>query len=379
MGTVETTPQANLPVLPDRIRETDEIAVRRGNLTYRGQLPPPARGEVTQAELTDEQNLRVAGDVINLLPAHSTVSLNGQLAAHRLNQDAAVISITRAFTTSRRSYSPGQRWYLAPSQSSELFMVLIADHGPLHLGNVAIAPGNIKVAADLDGDYQITLSGIQTAWLNSQGVNELEIWFGTEAIHELDPWTPKDTEVIGITVSTSEETQIGLTSQDNLPVLAVFRRDGTYVAQIGTILTVGGVDNVALTTAQQIALLSVIPRPAIIPYANSAALATALRNVRISVPNPELLTGNVWIEAWIQGQPGTLHLTDGSSGSRIRWASTLAGFDVRLPQNAADGVASGVISSGDHQVEVRLRFYDAASAGNEIERTGFNIPIVNTG
>lgn len=113
-----------------------------------------------------------------------------------------------------------------------------------YLGKVEVTPRNIKVAADLDGTYQVTLSDLDVKRLIDLGANYIEIWFGSEPVEFVANWTPVETDVITVTIDASEETQIGLTNQDNIRVLAVFRHDAgggqAYIAEIGTILTIGG-------------------------------------------------------------------------------------------------------------------------------------------
>ena len=133
-------------------------------------------------------------------------------------------------------------------------------------------------------------------------------------------------------------------------------------------LHVTGTAVAQFTSAQQIALLNVVPDPGGISFTNEADLAGKVKTIRISVLNPELLTGDVWVQGWVQGQPGT--------GGRTKWASNIAGFNIVLSDANATAIASALITDGEGHVEVRLRFYDAESAGNEIERTGFNLPIV---
>lgn len=122
------------------------------------------------------------------------------------------------------------------------------------------------------------------------------------------------------------------------------------------------------TAAQQIALLSFIPNPGGIVFRDSEDLAAKVKTIRVDIPNPELLTADVWIRGDVQGQPGT--------GDRVKVTAATAGITITLAAGNADAVASALITDGDQDVEIRLRFYDAADAGNEIERLGFNIPVV---
>ena len=194
-----------------------------------------------------------AGDTWNAVDASSAGGLNSKLVAHRLNDDAMLVTITDGFATAIRTYVSGQRWYLAPHQSSERFMVLVSEDHPL-------------------------------------------------------------------------------------------------------------------TTAQQIAQLTLLPDPGSISFTSQTDLAGKVKTVRIGIPNPELLTGNVWVEGAIEGQPGL---------ARTKWATNIAALAITLTDLNASAVATAAIAGDDPHLDVRLRFYDAAMDGNEIERVGVNIPLVD--
>ena len=200
------------------------------------------------------------GDTWNTVSADDAGGLNSEFVAHRLTNSALLVLITGDFTTRTRSYKTGQRWYLAPHQSSELFMALVSE-----------APSK------------------------------------------------------------------------------------TFT----------------LTQAQQIALLSLVADPGSISFKGTADLAAKVKTLRINIQNPELLTGDAWVEGWTQGQPGM--------GARTKWTNTVAGFNIVLADASAAAVASAMITDNEEQVEVRMRFYDAESAGNEIERIGINVPLINLG
>lgn len=327
----------------------------------------------TPADLTTEVKARQAGDVIFRRAFNNAGGLGGALRQHAASDHASLFECSGYFTTATRTYQAGQKFYLAPDQLSEGDLDLISEIR--YLGLMAITPGNIPAAGDLDGDYQLTLSDIQTDLLKAWGVNQLEVWVGAEAVHQF-PWAPAETFVGQINISTAEETQIGAPSGGNYRVLAVFRKDGTYVAEIGTLLTVGGAHAAGLTVQEQIALLNILPSPAIIPFADAAALSVAVRRMRLAVTNPELLTGDVWAEVWLQGQRGTLHLADGTQAARVKWARSLSALDARFAENIADAISAGI--ADDAQAELRIRFYDKAAGGNELERSGVNIPILST-
>lgn len=127
----------------------------------------------------------------------------------------------------------------------------------------------------------------------------------------------------------------------------------------------GSAVSAGLTTAQQIALLALIREPAVIAFSTQDALEKAVKTVRLGIPNPELLTGDVWYEGEIQGQPAL---------ARAKWSSATAALILTVSESVAGNIATAVAS--DTELEVRLRFFDAANAGKEIERIGVNIPLV---
>ena len=128
------------------------------------------------------------------------------------------------------------------------------------------------------------------------------------------------------------------------------------------------IDGLTTSPTQRIADLALIPEPAVIAFANQTALEKAVARVQIGIPNPELLTGDVWVSGELQGQPAL---------ARTKWASTTSSLTLTVSESVAQSIASGIAT--DSELEVRLRFFDAATGGNEIERTGFNIPLVSLG
>ena len=155
--------------------------------------------------------------------------------------------------------------------------------------------------------------------------------------------------------------------EDHVHQLALLS-DGGLAFDAQKRLHVTGSAVAQFTSAQKIALLSLIPEPAVIFYNGSDDLAPKVKRIEIGIPNPELLTGDVWVQGWTQGQPG---------GNRIKWTTSTPSVTITLIDANADAVASAIVTDGREFLEVRLRFYDAAAAGNEIERVGVNIPLVH--
>lgn len=123
------------------------------------------------------------------------------------------------------------------------------------------------------------------------------------------------------------------------------------------------------TPGQKIALLGLTVVPSGISFKDVDGLAASLKSIRIGITNPELLNDAVWVEGSTQGQPSLM---------RRAWATNIAALDLDLTAQQARQVANGLFSpGGDKQISVRLVFFDAASGGNEIERIGRNIPLVD--
>ena len=120
-----------------------------------------------------------------------------------------------------------------------------------------------------------------------------------------------------------------------------------------------------LTTVQQIGLLNMIPEPSGIVFADADALTKAVKTIKLHIPNPGILTGETWYEGEIQGQPAL---------ARTKWATNKTLATLTLSDALAGQVSQAIFNDSD--LEVRLRFFDAASAGNEIEQIGVNIPLV---
>ena len=131
---------------------------------------------------------------------------------------------------------------ILPSSHQSLLVDVLDSIGglaPPKAANIRIEPFTIQAPADLDGNYNVFVG--QVPYTNAQ-VNQLEVWFGSEAIHEVSPFRPESGPiVVPINVSTSEETQIGLAADaDWLQVLVVYRLNGNYVGQDACVLATRG-------------------------------------------------------------------------------------------------------------------------------------------
>ena len=134
-------------------------------------------------------------------------------------------------------------------------------------------------------------------------------------------------------------------------------------------LHVTGTAVAQLNIRDQIGLLNTLYDPGSITYTNVDDLADKVKRIRVNFSNPEVLSSSVWASGAIQGQPGT--------GTRVEVSKTTAGVTITLADASADAVASALVTDSDPHVDVRLTFFDAATAGNEIEIIGANIPIIN--
>ena len=139
--------------------------------------------------------------------------------------------------------------------------------------------------------------------------------------------------------------------------------DGPYEFTVTSIRQgAGGGGKAELTQAQQIGLLQSSPRPGnVIAESGKASEAIDVQyNIRIA--NAELLTGDIWVQGTVQGQPAL---------ARTKWSSAVA-LNLNIPDaNVASVVASVQLSN---TIELVLQFYDAASGGNLVEQLWWNIP-----
>lgn len=122
-------------------------------------------------------------------------------------------------------------------------------------GSISIAPFGIPDRASAIRDYKFAAEDVNATYLTEQGANELEIWFKNFAMHEVDPWTPSADFVLDVNVNATEAASIAIgAGEKQIPVRAVFRKDGAYVGLLNTWLeigrTEGGGGTGDVTTAQ---------------------------------------------------------------------------------------------------------------------------------
>ena len=270
---------------------------------------------------------------------------------------------------------------------------------PVYAADMEVWPPNVAKHTDFQRNFQSTLSALSPTLATEGGAtgtrftNNFQILTrlsdGTVVQLHTQGWafTEDNRQTIPWAVSAAEFNAVGASAATNgieiwgefraiygggvnelrgrtSPFFIDFGEEDEWPATRGDLKGIGG----GLTQAQQIALLSLVAQPGVFRFVNSDDLAEKLKSIRISVANPELLTGDVWVEGWTQGQPGT--------GARAKWASNIASQTITLSDANADAVATALIANEDDEVEVRLRFYDKESGGGEIERIGLNLPIV---
>ena len=237
-------------------------------------------------------------------------------------------------------------------------------------------PG-IDAAASLDGDYWLVdpdvARGIDiseaTRWqLNIVGsdniINERTL------VHEVDPWAPSRRIQAVVNVSDAEEAnvQTALASTPgrvrfalrvlnvNAQVLVRYYEmpiNAAFVAPTG--------GEAKLSQAQQIGLLSIHPASSTIDY-TPGKLDDALKGtIRLVVANPELLTGDIWVQGSIDGQPVL---------AREKWAATTGTLDFPITDQLSRLIGQ------NPALDIQLQFYNdaaASDAANLVETLRYGI------
>lgn len=113
-----------------------------------------------------------------------------------------------------------------------------------------------------------------------------------------------------------------------------------------------------LTQAQQIGLLAIHPRSSTINY-TPGKLDTALAGtIRLIVANPELLTGDIWVQGSVDGQPVL---------AREKWTAATGALDFVITAQLSRLIGQ------NPALDVEVSFYDAANAGNLVETLRYSI------
>jgi hypothetical protein len=117
-----------------------------------------------------------------------------------------------------------------------------------------------------------------------------------------------------------------------------------------------------LTQQQQIGLLRFAPAIPVFRYASQAALK---RTYQVRVSNPQLLQDDIWFERRILAGP---------IAGRIKWTDSTNSIDFPLTSDA-----QVLAALDDPFFNLEIRFYDSASAGNEIDRILVSQGVAMTG
>ena len=279
------------------------------------------------------------------------------------------------YTPNGATYKAGDILWLQPRMSTRLGIKLLFNVGDpdeiakltdtvgKNTGSISISPNNIPNAAAIERDFVFAAEDLDDEWLKSKGVNELEIWFNNTAFHTVDPWSPVADVRLNVNVNATEARAINVGSAAIVPIRAVFRRDGQFVALINNWLTISDQagEKFQLTQTQQIGLLSVHPDPSIIVYPHGGLETALTRTVRVLIANPEVLTGDIWVQGSIDGQ---------NVLARRKWASNLSTLNFVISAQLAQAIGQ------NDSLDVRLDFYDAASDGTIVESLRYGVSLV---
>ena len=349
-------------------------------------------GGVTPAQLQVETAARVAGDMLTFVEIGNAAGLTSVLNAQATSAESFEGIFTAEVVSGSDTYARGQVIYIAPrSRAIERKFIVpldivdrIArnqlkdinsylgdpdDTAPFRIYQANEQPGILSVA-DLDGDYLLVfktpadlLSGAIAG--APERIDELRIFITngglSQTVHRVDPWTYAATPVvIPFNISDAEESSVAASITGNAVEFTVraFLSNGavgsslTYNMPISPAFrapqTGGG--QPALTLPEQIGLVRFSPRTPTFNYRGSVDF---IRTFSVDVDGAENITGDVWYQRFVGASA--------VPGPRIKWSSTTAVID--FPSTTA---ASGSLLN-DQRYPLDLRFYDAATGGNEVE------------
>ena len=243
-------------------------------------------------------------------------------------------------------------------------------------------PG-IDAVSSLDGNYWLqdpdVARGIDiseaTRWtLNIVGSDG--IINSRTQIHEVDPWVPNKTIRAVVNISDTEEAnvQTALASTPgrvrfalrvlnvNAQVLVRY-----YEMPINAAFVSGSSPGPApaakLTQAQEIGLLSIHPASSTIDY-TPGKLDDALEGtLRLIVANPELLTGDIWVQGSVDGQPVL---------ARRKWTAATGTLDFVISDQLSRLIGQ------NPALDIQLSFYNDAAASaaiNLVETLRYSIDL----
>lgn len=278
--------------------------------------------------------------------AGTTAELDALLVTHQTERTDLFVFINAAFAHSGINYARGTLVSFRP----ESVAPTVEWRLPVRSTSIRIEPPSIAAPADLNRDYVLFLG--KPDYTNAE-VDELEIWFKEEAVHEIAGFKPEDGPfVISFAVDTTEETQVGLQGADtHIPVLAVYRKGGQYVGQDTTALAVqnqvpapsGGKE---LTDEQKAELIGLRLQPSV-----AAPSDTAFKTWKVRSADPGILGASVWVQITVQGQ------------TLARQQLTGAVLTFTFSDLIAEAI-NGNLASGAEVLTVELALHDAKSDGN---------------
>ena len=302
--------------------------------------------------------------------AGTTAELEALLTTHVKEHTDLFVFINAAFAHSGRNYTRGSLVSFPP----ETVVPTVEWRLPVIPTSIRIEPPSIAAPADIDGNYVLFLG--KPDYKNVE-VDQLEIWFKDEAVHNVSPFTPESGPfVIPFNVSAAEETQIGVTNADDyIRVLAVYRKSGQYVGQDTTVLGVknqvpAGNGGDGLTNEQKAELIGLRVQPSSAIPSDSAFKTWTVRS-----DSPAILGSSVWAQITVVGQ--TL------ARQRLTGSVRTFTFTDQIARTINDNIT---IDQTVLNVDVAL--YDAESAGTllatlhrdvTLQRVRPNVQSLNSG
>ena len=371
-------------------------------------LPPSGGGEVTTAQLEAEIKARIEGDDANSTTIKNNAELVSFIASQEISDNPSYVLFTAALTDvlnsgtaqeRRINYKENTLYYFPPKvrigkevplpevaegggggagtgmaervlnvtngmtlansfngnnigsfdvkgEENELVEIILVGTGPVS-PIASVASINLSLASNINTNLSnanvemITQS--QTALrltIDRQSVSRAEhgtLWFHNAATQTFY-------------VLAGKGNREAFSQADTIPQVEV------YVVRSGS--GGGGGGATALTTQQELGLVDFNTDPSTIGVPSDAVGKTTAitRSVDILVSNSDLVTGDVWYEVEAQGQPLV---------SRTKWTSTLNTITVPISSNVATAIINNL--SDKTSFDLRLKFYDVASGGSEID------------
>ena len=411
-----------------------------GDVLYfspRSNSPERRFNVVNHTELNREMTERQQGDeLVEYAGLSNAGELNAALATHNRTDPnrPGLFVVDTDFTTSTRAYVSGQRWQLAPHHTTEDAMLLVSEKGastpaaaggPVQYARYSVTDGIRLNHTDTAG-VGLTFDSVEqqynaSGWAIGDSGTTITLEKGYYELQACMNLTPNATGGNGrynlrLTVQNNADDAViadiprfgygrafggfATAFPDSLDTSTVFEITQTtkvkvlwrtadiqtdnqfrYVDTRGSTVSLlrlqqgadgkdgkdGGPGPAGTpTTKEQIADLDLIPNPAGIRFTSPDELTAAVKRIEVGIPNPEILTGDVWVEGWVQGQRGL---------ARRKWTTATSSLVMQLSDSIAGQISQGNFTSP--QIEVRLRFYDSAVVGIEVERIGVNIPLIN--